>query len=205
MPPRGRPESLTRDEIVAATLRLLLREGLSRLTMRAVAAELGVTPMATYYYVRGKDDLIKLAYEEISSSMAPLRLEPGGWEAPLRRYLTSLWDELARYPGLGGYMIEQPSLGVTPAAVAEGIRFFEEAGFAPSKAPLAWSFAVTYILGRIIVDARLGHQHEAPRFGGLRAQSYLEFGIEAVICGLRELRDFDADVTVDGDGATSSW
>jgi len=100
-------------------------------------------------------------------------------------------------------MIGKPSLGITPSVVAEGLGFFEAAGFAPSTAPLAWSFAITYILGRISVDARLGHKRQALRFGGLRAHDYLELGVEAVIRGLRDLRGLDADVMVKGSGATS--
>jgi len=171
--------------------------------MRAVAAELGVTPMAAYCYVQGKDDLIQLAHEKISSSIPPLRLEKGDWETPLRKYLLFMWEELARYPGLGAHWIEHPSLGIAPSVVTEGLRFFVAAGFAPSTAPLAWSFAVTYIFGRISVDARLGHKRQAPRFGGLKAHDYLEFGVEAVIRGLRDLRGFDVDVKGNGGGATS--
>ncbi len=192
MPPSSRSRSLTRQEIIAAALRLIHERGLSRLTMRAVSAELGVTPMATYYYVEDKDDLLRLVAEEVISSCVPLYLGADGWEGSLRRFLMSTWESLARYPGLGAYLIEQPTLGVTPERMNEGIRFFEDAGFSPTNARLAWSFALTYIHGRISVDARLTHQPEAPRLDGLRAHDYVEFGVESVIEGLRGLCQPDA-------------
>lgn len=149
--------------------------------------------MATYYYIDDKENLVRLVAEEVAASRIPLCLGGDGWEASLFRHLMSVWESLARYPGLGGYMIELPTLGVTEKGLNDGIRFFEDAGFSPTKARLAWSFALTYIHGRISVDARLAHKPEAPRLDGLRARDYVEFGIEAVIQGLRALRDQDDD------------
>src|ERR1700751_3571973 len=108
--------------------------------MRAVAAELGVTPMAVYYYIADKDELVRLVVETISADRGPLRIGEGGWEESLRRYLLLVWEESTAYPGLGTYLINQPTLGVTPDTLQEGIRFFEEAGFSAAAARLAWSF-----------------------------------------------------------------
>jgi AcrR family transcriptional regulator len=179
---------LTQTEIVQAALLILRRDGLGGLTMRAVASELGVTPMAVYHYVEDKDDLLRLAYEEISSSWGPLRLSDKSWEESLRAHLISIWEGLARYPGLGAYLIERPNINVTPESLANGIKFFEDAGFAPVEARLAWSYALTYIHGRISVDAHLGHRPEAPRLEGLRARDYVSFGVDAVIAGLQAMR-----------------
>jgi TetR/AcrR family transcriptional regulator, tetracycline repressor protein len=193
----ARTHSLTREEIVEAALRLLRRDGLSKLTMRAVASEMGVTPMAVYHYIDSKEDLLRLAYAEISApwGQAPLLLAGQDWEDSLRSFLMSIWEGLAQYPGLGAYLIELPNINVTPQGLALGIRFFEDAGFPPVQARLAWSFALTYIHGRISVDAHLGHKPEAPRLEGLRAHDYVTFGVEGVILGLRAIQE-GADVVL---------
>lgn len=49
---------LDRTSIVGAALELAETRGLDAVTLRAVAAALGVTPMALYRYVAGKDDLL---------------------------------------------------------------------------------------------------------------------------------------------------
>ena len=49
---------LTRDEIGEAALRLTRREGLTSLTMRSLADELGVAASALYRHLSGRDDLI---------------------------------------------------------------------------------------------------------------------------------------------------
>ena len=73
MPGGKRSPSLSRDAIVEEAIRIIADEGLSGLTMRAVAARLGVTPMAAYYYVADKDELMRLVSERVSSSSGPLR------------------------------------------------------------------------------------------------------------------------------------
>jgi AcrR family transcriptional regulator len=184
MPKSGRSQSLTREEIIEVALNLIRQNGLAGLTMRAVAAELGVTPMAVYYYIADKDELIRMVVDTISAPRGPLRMGEGGWEGTLRRYLLRIWEESTSYAGLGAYLINQPSLGVTPEALRLGLCFFEEAGFSPSTARLAWSFAMTYIHGRISVDAHLATDPAAPRVDGRRARDYVEFGVDAVIEGL---------------------
>jgi TetR/AcrR family tetracycline transcriptional repressor len=192
---RVRSQALSREEILAAALRLLRRDGLSRLTMRAVASELGVTPMAVYHHIEDKDSLIRLAYDEISASASgTLHLDEDGWEASLRRYLMSVWERLAPYPGLDGYLMEQPNINVSPQIMRFGIQFFEDAGFAPAQAPLAWSFALTYIHGRISVDAHLRQSPDAAPLQGPGARDHLRYGVEAVLHGLRVLRE-DAQTT----------
>jgi AcrR family transcriptional regulator len=197
-----RPGSLSRDAIVDEALRIVSTGGLSALTMRAVAAGLGVTPMAAYYYVADKDELMRLVSDRINSSAGPLAMSGGNdWEDVLKVHLLKLWENSTRYPGLGAYLINQPDLAVTPEQLESGIRFFEDAGFSSKGARLAWSYAMTYIHGRISVDAHLAHRPEAPRLSGLRARDYVEFGVEALIAGLRHMLHLDRE-TVDAPGRT---
>jgi AcrR family transcriptional regulator len=159
--------------------------------MRSVAQKLGVTPMALYYYVDDKEALLGLVVQHVSSSWEPLRSD-GDWRESLRRHLLSMWDVLSMYPGLGSHLIELPSLGVTPESMRQGFGFFERAGFDATTARLAWSFAYTYIHGRMSVDAHLGHRPDTPRIDRLKARDFVEFGLDAVIAGLEVLRDRDA-------------
>ncbi|EIF01116.1 TetR/AcrR family transcriptional regulator [Saccharomonospora glauca] len=59
----GRPPRLSVDAIIAAADRILRAEGAEKLSMRRLAAELDSTPMALYYHVRDKDELLLLVIE----------------------------------------------------------------------------------------------------------------------------------------------
>ncbi len=181
-----RQEPLSRQRVVAASMELARERGLDGVTMRALAAELDVTPMAVYYHVRNKDELVALVAESVLEDASPLSLADAGWETALRDHLLALWETLAKYPGLSSYMINLPTLGTTESSYAKGARFFEEAGFPPRLAKLAWSFALTFIHGRLSVDAKL--DRSAARAAGLdtiAAREHVVFGVDAIIAGLK--------------------
>jgi AcrR family transcriptional regulator len=185
--PRAVP--LTRYAIVSAALKIAERDGLDGLSMRVLAAELDVTPMAIYYHVPDKESLVNLVVDAVHDRQVPLEIGTDGWEASLRRRLQSQWDELSRYPGLGAHLLNQPDLGATPHSIEAGVAFFEAAGFSRRGARLAWSFATTYLHGRLSVDARLRGSRSA-KAAGIRSKDYVAFGIDAVVAGLRTmLRD----------------
>jgi AcrR family transcriptional regulator len=56
----------TRSLIVATALRLFAENGYDRTTMRAIAAEAGVSVGNAYYYFASKDQLIQGFYDEIA-------------------------------------------------------------------------------------------------------------------------------------------
>ncbi|OXM61804.1 MULTISPECIES: TetR/AcrR family transcriptional regulator [Amycolatopsis] len=58
-----RPRSLTTEQIAAAALAVLDREGLDALSMRTVAGELGMGTMSLYRYVSDRDQLEGLVVE----------------------------------------------------------------------------------------------------------------------------------------------
>jgi AcrR family transcriptional regulator len=64
-----RPKSLTAAALAAATLAVLDRDGLAALSMRAVAAELGMGTMSLYRYVADREELEALAVEHVVSTV----------------------------------------------------------------------------------------------------------------------------------------
>jgi AcrR family transcriptional regulator len=60
-----RPRSLDQDSIADAALAIVDRAGLAALSMRAVAAELGVGTMSVYRYVTGRADVERLVVDRV--------------------------------------------------------------------------------------------------------------------------------------------
>src|SRR6266700_703179 len=57
--------ALTRDRVVAEALAIISADGAQALSMRAIAARLGVVPGALYRYVRGKEQLHDLVLDAV--------------------------------------------------------------------------------------------------------------------------------------------
>jgi TetR/AcrR family tetracycline transcriptional repressor len=64
VPARGRP-GLTRGALVARALEIGTAEGLEAVSLRRLAQEFRVTPMALYHHVRDKQDLINAMAEAV--------------------------------------------------------------------------------------------------------------------------------------------
>ena len=161
--------------------------------MRSVASRLGVSAMALYHHVAGKEELLRLVGEAVSSTVVPLRLGEDSWENALRRYLLSTWEETFRYPGVGEYLMGTAGIGSTPRSVSRGVHFFEEAGFPSRLAELAWSCSLNYIHGRLSVESLLhspqGRSARLARLGGFRPARLRGVRCRRVIAGLRTMLD----------------
>ena len=88
-PRHGPPQGLTVDQIVAAATALADAEGLDAVTMRRVAASLGVVPMTLYTYVPGKAELLDLMLDAAYARMP--RADTSG--QPWRQRVTAIADE----------------------------------------------------------------------------------------------------------------
>ncbi|MBC7302041.1 MAG: TetR family transcriptional regulator, partial [Nocardia sp.] len=94
---RGPKPGLTVDDVVAAGIALADRDGIDKLTIRAVAAELGLRAMSLYTYVPSKDALIVLMVDAVAAADTPISLGP-----PVRERMiaiaTQIRAELIEHP-----------------------------------------------------------------------------------------------------------
>jgi AcrR family transcriptional regulator len=95
-PRRGEPE-LSRERLVRTAIALADAGGLAAVSMRQLAAELGVATMALYRHVRGRDDLV-LAMADAALADAPLpAAPPTGWRARLELLARAQWAVYRRH------------------------------------------------------------------------------------------------------------
>jgi AcrR family transcriptional regulator len=95
VPPLGRP-GLNRDAVVYRAIEIGTAEGLEAVSLRRIAQELGVTPMALYRHVRDKQDLVNAMTEAVLEGIdASGGLEPGmSWTERFRRYVDNYKEQL---------------------------------------------------------------------------------------------------------------
>ena len=80
-------EALSRDRILRTAVRLADESGLEATSMRRLAEELKVTPMALYKHVANRDELMDGMVDTIIAEVAPASErsgEPDEWRATLR-------------------------------------------------------------------------------------------------------------------------
>src|SRR5258707_7637524 len=92
------PTRLTKGAVVDRALRLADEVGLDALTIRKLATELGVTPMALYWHFRSKEELLGGLAERVWGEIST-DVDPGAaWLDQLRGMPESLLRVLRAHP-----------------------------------------------------------------------------------------------------------
>lgn len=97
---RGSQRGLTRDQLVRTAIAIADTEGLGAVSMRGVAARLGVAAMAPYRYVRGKDELVLLMADAAFGERGYPAKPSGDWRERLTLGGRTLWSLFRRHPWL---------------------------------------------------------------------------------------------------------
>jgi len=102
-----------KEQIVREALAVADAQGLAAVSMRAVAARVGVTPMALYRHVASKEELLDGVVELLLAELViPPLTEP--WEDRLRALGAEVRALARRHPTAVVLILERP--GHTPAA-----------------------------------------------------------------------------------------
>ncbi|MBB2938566.1 AcrR family transcriptional regulator [Amycolatopsis bartoniae] len=161
----GRPAQISRERIVAAAL-----DGgnLDTLTMRELAARLGVTHGALYRWVPSRDALFDMISEVVVDRILPAD-EPTGarWRPWLARLAWAMHDEFLAVPGYAT-RVARPhrhnpgSFGRLREAV---IGAFTAAGVGGELAEQSWYiFATSTVSWLAAQESSLNLGHSEPRF-----------------------------------------
>jgi DNA-binding transcriptional regulator YhcF (GntR family) len=101
-PSRRRPldRELTTDRIVATGMAVADAEGLESVSMRRLAAELGVGPMSLYRHVAGREALEQLLVRAVLRAHPLPDPGPPGWRAKLELVCRVQWRAYRAHPWL---------------------------------------------------------------------------------------------------------
>jgi AcrR family transcriptional regulator len=96
--------------VLAAALELADTDGLGSLTMRRLAAHLGVEAMSLYNHVANKDDLLDGMADLVAAEIEVPNPELG-WKAAIRRSAISAHEVFMRHPWASGLLESRTNLG----------------------------------------------------------------------------------------------
>lgn len=106
--PKGR---VTVAEVVDVAVQLADREGLGVLSMRRIAAELGIGTMSLYTYVPGKAELLDLMLDAVYGEQAEAVEPTADWRVRLEQVARQNWALYHRHPWLLQVATVRPVLG----------------------------------------------------------------------------------------------
>jgi TetR/AcrR family transcriptional regulator, tetracycline repressor protein len=129
----GERTRLTRAAVVDRALRLADADGLDALTIRKLATDLRVTPMALYWHFRSKDELLEGLAERVWGEIDVNVDSAAPWPAQLRGLLESLLRVLRAHPAAPQVLLqsEQRPSEVWSNAAEVTLEVLRNAGFDP--------------------------------------------------------------------------
>ena len=108
--------TINREQIVDAAERAVRAGGYEQMTIRSLAADLGVSPMALYHHVRDKDDLLDEVVDRLLARAWKPRADSTNWRAWIVEAADKLRHLLVAQPAALHVYLTHPV--TSPAALA---------------------------------------------------------------------------------------
>ncbi|MEV6975544.1 TetR/AcrR family transcriptional regulator [Kitasatospora sp. NPDC093806] len=157
---RGPRQAKSPAEIAAAAIAIADAEGVDAVTMRRVAQELGVSPMALYTYVPGKAELLDLMLDTVYAAMPRSAPADRGWRARAAAVADDNRALHRAHPWTVAVATSRPPLGPGLMAKYEyELRALEGTGLPD----VDLDAALTHLLGFVETCARMAADERAAR------------------------------------------
>lgn len=156
----GRPssveESVSSTKILFEALNILDAEGLERLTMRALAARVGINPMSIYYRFKDRDGLIKALADKVYSDVSvPTE---GDTRTRVAGLLAAYRAKVLKHPALTLAIFSRPAVFPDHAKriTVDLTNLLQEMGASPKRSLLWVHILVDYTHGAALAAAMHG-------------------------------------------------
>ena len=181
--------TLARDDIIQAAVKIVRAGGYEEMTIRSLAAELGVAPMSLYRHIRDKDDLLDEVVDRLLAKAWRPSASGDDWQEWVIEAAAKLRSFLVSQPAALHVYLRHPV--VSPAAVERMDAMMDvlrRAGAGEQTAQRAYAALHTYTLGFAALEA--SRARSAPGTGdvtGLAQQLAAYTTTEQFMDGLRYL------------------
>jgi AcrR family transcriptional regulator len=150
-----RDERLSRDRVLRGAVEVADAGGLASLTIRSLAAKLGVKPMSVYHYVANKDEILDGSIDIVFSEIA-LPVVGGDWRSEITRRAQSARDVLRRHPWAILLLESRRSPGAANLAHHDAVLgTLREAGFSRALTAHAYALLDAFVFGFAVQEASL--------------------------------------------------
>lgn len=146
--------SLSREDIVDAAITIVHTGGYEEMSIRSLAADLGVAPMSLYRHIRDKDDLLSEVVDRLLAQVWRPAADEENWQEWIVGAATNLRQFLVTQPAALHVYLRHPL--VSPAAVERMdamMSVLRKAGLDEPAARSAYGALHTYTVGFAALEA----------------------------------------------------
>ncbi|KRF37807.1 TetR/AcrR family transcriptional regulator [Nocardioides sp. Soil805] len=143
---RGPRARVTTGSVLDAALRLADADGLAGVTVRHLAADLGVSTMSVYTHVNSRDDLLVLMVDAAHLRMERIPHGRAGWRSRVRRVAEANLALIQQHPWLLDVVDDRSALG--PGTIAKydhELEALEALGLEDTDRDAALTFVLDFV------------------------------------------------------------
>jgi TetR/AcrR family tetracycline transcriptional repressor len=138
---------LSRDALAAGALALADREGIDAVTIRRLAADHSVTPMALYWHFKDKDAVLDGIAERIFADVVLPNETDAAWDAQLRAVLDAVLAAVRPHPLAADLLAPRVMASEAGLVLSErAIALLRAGGFSASQASQTAAFLLCSIV-----------------------------------------------------------
>jgi TetR/AcrR family transcriptional regulator, tetracycline repressor protein len=149
---------LGRALIASTAAEIIDEEGVEGLTMRSVAARLGVSAMALYHHVEDKSELLRMVGDDLLGQIDLPEPDSGDLRELFTTIALAAMDALRSVPGLSSVLLTSKLLPNAREMVLYSVHLFEKAGLDRAAAREAYAAIHQLVLGRLLVEESANFQ-----------------------------------------------
>ncbi|MET0977173.1 MAG: TetR/AcrR family transcriptional regulator C-terminal domain-containing protein [Leifsonia sp.] len=152
----GPERAFTDAQVVTVALELLDESGADAVSIRRIAARMGVAPNAIYTYFPDKAALLRAVVDRLigESDAGVLASTELSWRERFRRIAIDIRSTLLAHPGSAALLMSSPIDGLNSLALGEAmLGVLAEAGLDADDAARASYAIIVYVLGAVALEA----------------------------------------------------
>jgi len=152
---RASRKRLTLDDVIAAAIAELRATHLDRLTMRAVAARLGSSPMSLYRHVADRNELVALTVDQAARTLIlpATSDDPRSW---LQEMTLLVRARLLKYPGVAEHLLLNGPVGPNTLAFMDTVcAVLRQTGRSSREVAWAYDWLMTTVTVYVTKEIRM--------------------------------------------------
>src|SRR5215469_6056014 len=149
---RRRRDPISKEAIVAATIRLMDAEGFDALSMRRIAEELGTGAASLYWHVGSKDGLLDLVFDELIGEVTVPDPDPPRWREQVKDLARAQRAGTLRHPYVVRLSIGRIPMGPNALVFSERTLAILRAGGLPPRLAVRASHLLISTVNGFTID-----------------------------------------------------
>lgn len=192
---------LTRERIVAAAADLIEREGVTAISMRRIAADLGCAAMSLYNYVPSKEALLDAVAEYVMSGIQVEVAPDADWQDQVRAQARAFRQIARAHPRCTMVVVSRPNRSAAALRpIEQALGTLVSAGFGGADSIQVVRTFIAYVMGSLLREVGVAPSLTLPdelvhpdRTAGTGSPDPAEFPLLNSLANELRHRDHDAD------------